>query len=132
LTKLIKLIVSLFWMNTALASIEQSNQHSALASIENYAQKFKMFQAVMQNVQFKSASREKLKNTHALFLPFKNLIYVNEGLKNQIFEQQVAVLAHEIGHAFAYQALAPLELAFVAHEFGPWSAPSDTQKLNGK
>jgi hypothetical protein len=97
-----------------------SERKEFFSQIDLLSEKFSTLKNLIQNMQIQEKKEDELRGKHALFIPFQNIIYVNEELKKQSSIQQLSIISHELGHAVAYQKLSPLRLAEIANTFGPW------------
>lgn len=75
---------------------------------------------LLGSVQF-TAVQDAFNQRFAVFSAHDNRIVINKTLAKQLPDQQLYVMAHEIGHAFTYAKLTPQEVIQWSENFGPWN-----------
>ena len=92
----------------------------SLGSLLTLSQNHPGLKRLIASVQF-SAVQDSLSQRFAVFSAVGNKIVINNTLAKQLPEQQILVMAHEVGHAFVYAKMTPQEVLRWSEAYGPWS-----------
>ena len=75
----------------------------------------------------RSEQKQSLSAPFAVFSPVYKTIFFQSFLEEQSEVQQIKVLAHELGHAFAFERLTPAQLAELSSNYGPWKKLGESE-----